>query len=177
MSRTSSYTHSFHLPVERQAVFELFANPEYLDLLTPSWFRLRPLSEVSGKLEAGAEICYQLRWRGLPFRWASLLTDWQAPESFAYEQKKGPYRFFRHEHFFKSVDGGTKVCDRILFRAPGGDLADRLIARPDLRRILDYREQRALPVLRILQERGQLSSRRSRVRTASAASLASERLR
>lgn len=153
MSRTRSYIRSFHLPVERRAVFELFANPQYLDLLTPSWFRPRPTTEVSGELEVGAEVCYQLRWRGLPFRWTSLLTDWQAPEYLAYEQKKGPYRFFRHEHFFKSVDGGTEVCDRIQFRAPGGYLVDRLIVLPDLRRILDCRERRALPTLRMLQAR------------------------
>ena len=128
MSRTSSYIYSFHLPVERRTVFELFANPLYLDLLTPSWFQLRPLSEVSGKLEVGAEISYQLRWRGLPFRWTSLLTDWQAP---------------------------------------GGHLPDRLIARPDLRRILECRESRALPVLQVLQERGQLTSRTSPVTTTS----------
>lgn len=146
--QTSTYAYRFHLPVDRDAVFALFADPRWLDRLTPPWFRLRPLEEIPETLGVGSEISYRLRWRGLPFVWTSVMTDWRAPAFFAYEQKRGPYRFFRHEHFFEDAAGGTDVLDRVLYRAPGGTLADRLIAGPDLRRIFAYRERRALRLFR-----------------------------
>jgi ligand-binding SRPBCC domain-containing protein len=140
------------MPASRREVFELLADPHLLDRLTPPWFRLEPRGEVPRELDTGDEISYRLGWRGLPFDWTSLLTDWRAPDYFAYEQKKGPYHFFRHEHFFRSVDGGTEIRDYVYFRAPGGLPVDRLIALPDLRRIFAFRERRALPLLRALQE-------------------------
>ena len=151
MSRTSSYSHTFRLPAERDAVFALFADPRYLDLVTPPWFRLSPLGRIPDRLERGAEIHYRLRWRGLALRWTSLVTDWNEPEYFAYEQKRGPYCFFRHEHSFDSIDGGTKIIDRVWYRTHAGPLADRLIAQPDLRRIFGFRERKAWALLGALQ--------------------------
>ncbi len=143
MSPTRSYSHSFRLPVERAEVFELFSNPRRLDGLTPPWFRLHPLQEIPRTLHAGLEITYRLLWHGLPLRWTSVLTDWREPHYFAHEQRRGPYRYFRHEHFFADVEEGTEVCDRVHFRAPGGALVNRLLAEPDLRRIFTFRERRA----------------------------------
>ena len=146
----ASYTHVFHLPVGVAEAFELFSNPRHLDALTPSWFRLQLRGPVPAPLGTGAEISYWLRWRGIPMRWTSRLMDWQAPDRFAYEQKVGPYKYFRHDHQFTAVQGGTEVCDRALFRAPGGHLVNRLVAEPDLRRIFAHREGSALEVLRSL---------------------------
>ncbi len=143
MSLASRYAHTFRLPVERRVVFALFADPRYLDFLTPPWFRLRPIGDLPERLGAGSEISYRLRWRGLHFRWTSRMTDWRAPEFFAYEQLQGPYQSFRHEHLFADVASGTEVRDRVIFRAPGGRFTDRWIAAPDLERIFAFRERRA----------------------------------
>ena len=150
MRQPSVYTYRFELPVARETLFSLFSEPRYLDLLTPAWFRLHPIGAIPEPLGEGSEISYRLRWRGLPFRWTSRLTDWRHGEFFAYEQERGPYLYFRHEHFFTLVEGGTAVTDRVLFRTPGGLLGDRWVARPDLRRIFATRQRRALPLLRAL---------------------------
>ena len=150
----ASYSHVFRLPVAPATAFELFSNPFHLDSLTPSWFRLLPQKPVPDPLSAGAEITYRLRWRGLPMRWTSRITDWDSPSSFSYEQKVGPYRLFRHEHYFTEVDGGTEIHDHAVFEAPGGNLVNRLIAGPDLRRIFEHRERRALELLDRLQSEG-----------------------
>jgi len=147
VSQRRQYSHVFSLPFERDHVFALFADPRHLDLLTPPWFRLAPSEPLPAQPGPGVEIRYRLRWRGIPWRWTSLITDWREPDFFAYEQKQGPYRFFRHEHAFTSTTSGTQICDRVLFRGPAGALADRLIALPDLRRIFDYRERVASSVL------------------------------
>ncbi len=147
MTDATCYSHRFRLPYDRREVFDLFADPHALDRLTPSWFRLHPASDLPEDLGAGSEITYRFRWRGLPLPWTSRLTDWDAPRFLAYEQRRGPYRYFRHEHFFEPVDGGTEVLDRVYFRSPGGRLFDRLIATPDLKRIFACRERKALALL------------------------------
>ncbi len=147
MTWTRSYAHTFRLPYERGALFDLFANPRHLDSLTPPWFRLRPLAEPPPELTAGSEIAYRLRWRGLPLRWTSVVTDWRRPAYLAYEQKRGPYLYFRHDHVFESVGDGTEIVDRVFFRSPGGRLVDRWIVQPELERIFAHRERRARALL------------------------------
>ena len=141
MSERRQYSHVFSLPSARDEVFALFADPRHLDHLTPPWFRLAPSEPLPAQPGPGVEIRYRLRWRGIPLRWTGLITDWREPDFFAYEQKHGPYRYFRHEHAFTSTTSGTEICDRVLFQGPAGALADRLIALPDLRRIFTYRER------------------------------------
>lgn len=159
---SSSYSYTFRVALDRRTVFQLLAEPRILDRLTPPWFRLRPRTEIPAELEVGTEISYRLRWRGLPFQWTSRITDWVPDEFFAYEQKRGPYRFFRHEHSFTAGKGFTEIRDDVFFRAPGGRLADSLIARPDLRRIFAFRERHLAAVLEELQAdtaAGRLASR------------------
>lgn len=135
------YAHRFRVPAPRGAVFELFADPRRLDSLTPSWFRLQPTGPLPERLEKGVEIDYRLRWRGLPLRWTSRITDYEEDRFLAYEQKRGPYSYFKHEHLFSDVGPGTEVCDRVFFRTPGGTLFDRFVALPDLRRIFTCRQR------------------------------------
>ena len=147
MSGPSTFTHVFRIEAPRTRVFGLFSNPAYLNLLTPSWFDLRILGAPSVDLGVGSRLSYKLRWRGLPLRWTSVITKWDPPRHFTYEQAQGPYRFFRHEHHFRSIGQATEVTDRVQFRTPGGPLADRFFAGPDLRRIFSYREGRAVETL------------------------------
>lgn len=147
MSERDVYAHVFRLEAPVGRVFGLFSNPGYLDLLTPPWFRLRILGEPPTPLQAGVEISYSLRWRHLPFSWTSRLTEWNPCERFTYVQVKGPYRDFRHEHVFKSLGDETEVTDVVYFSTPGGRLADKLISKPDLRRIFAYRERAAARML------------------------------
>jgi len=137
------YSHTFELAADRATVFRLFSDPRQLDSLTPSWFRLQPIGALPDLLEPGVEISYRLRWRGLPLRWTSLVTDYEENAFLAYEQKRGPYRHFRHEHFFSESDGATRVCDRVVFRTLGGRAADRWVVLPDLKRIFVSRERAA----------------------------------
>jgi len=142
-----SFGHAFRISANRKVVFELFSDPRLLNALTPPWFDLRPIAPLPARLQPGLEISYRLRWRGLPMRWISRLTDWQEGTSFAYEQARGPYRYFRHEHLFSAVDGGTEIRDRVILSPPGGRVVGRCIALPDLRRIFTHRELAARVLL------------------------------
>jgi ligand-binding SRPBCC domain-containing protein len=119
--------------------FEFFADVHNLNRLTPSWFDLRILSPQPIRPGVGTRIDYRLRWRGVPMRWQSVITEWRVPQMIAYEQGDGPYRFFRHEHHFVPEAEGTRVIDRVTFAAPGGRLIHDLIVEPDLHRIFRHR--------------------------------------
>lgn len=121
--------------------FEFFADVRNLNRLTPSWFDLRILSRQPLRPGMGTRIDYLLRWRGVPMRWQSMITEWRAPETIVYEQGDGPYRFFRHEHHFVPEAQGTRVIDRVSFAAPGGRLIHEFIVEPDLHRIFRHRQQ------------------------------------
>jgi ligand-binding SRPBCC domain-containing protein len=114
-----------------------------LNTLTPSWFDLEPQAHELQTLAPGVEITYRLRWRGIPLRWTSRIVDWEPPVRLTYEQVQGPYRWFRHEHLFEAEGTGTRVIDTVLYRAPGSRPIDRLLVRPDLKRIFRHREQAA----------------------------------
>jgi len=147
MRTPSSYSHVFSLPSGVEETFRLFSDPRLLDTLTPTWFELEPTCGFSLPLAPGAELSYRLRWRGLPLRWTSRIVDWEPPHLLTYEQVRGPYRTFRHEHRFEAEAGGTRVIDRVVYRTLGGNPIERFLIRPELERIFRHRERAARPIL------------------------------
>ncbi|MEM8959997.1 MAG: SRPBCC family protein [Acidobacteriota bacterium] len=122
-------------PLER--VWEFFTNVNNLTRSTPDWLDFAP-DAVPARLDVGVDIDYRLRWRGLPLRWTSRIVDWQPMQVFTYEQRRGPYRHWRHEHYFEPEAGGVRVVDRVYWRAWGGRLVRPWVAR-DVARIFSHR--------------------------------------
>jgi ligand-binding SRPBCC domain-containing protein len=133
------------LPVE--TVFELFCDPRRLNDLTPSWFNLFVSNLEDAPLGVGSRIDYRMQWRGLTMGWQSLISELERPHWLVYEQSRGPFREFRHEHSFVMHEGSVKVTDRILYRVFGGRWLGRMLVEPDLERILRFREQAARELL------------------------------
>jgi ligand-binding SRPBCC domain-containing protein len=130
------------LPRPRDAVFGFFADPGNLEFLTPSWLGFRIVEPRPSAVSRGARIRYRLRLRGIPVAWTSVISAWEPPRRFVDEQVRGPYRIWIHEHTFEEDGDGTVVRDRVLYAVPGGVWVDRLLVRPDLERIFDYRHER-----------------------------------
>ncbi len=147
MRKADEYVYEFALEAAVERVFDLFSRPERLNELTPRWFDLRPREPVPERLDTGSEVEYRLRWRGFPMTWISRIVEWSPPHRLTYEQVRGPYRFFRHEHSFDDAGVVTRVRDRVSYRTAGGLAIERLLVRPDLRRIFRHRAQAAASVL------------------------------
>ncbi len=145
-TQLTTFSHLESFVARRRDVFALLADPRKLDRVTPPWFRLTPIERDLPDLRPGATISYRFRWRGVPLTWSSLITDWLPERFFAYEQARGPFSFFRHEHHFTETPDGIEVLDVVTFRTFLGRPFDRRLVRPDLRRLFDYRarESRAL---------------------------------
>ncbi len=138
-------THVFEselwLPIPREKVFPFFADARNLEVITPPWLNFHILTPGEIPMRVGAIIDYQLRIHGLPIRWRTEITDWNPPHSFMDEQRRGPYRLWRHTHTFTEKDGGTLCHDRVEYAVPGGALINKLFVRRDVETIFNYRTE------------------------------------
>jgi len=127
------------LPVPRAAVFPFFADARNLERLTPTWLHFQILTPGEIPMRVGALIDYRLRVRGVPVRWRTEITGWNPPSGFTDEQRRGPYRLWRHTHTFEEQNGGTLCGDRVEYAVPGGALVNWLLVRREVRTIFNYR--------------------------------------
>jgi|GEM_PF-2035034 len=137
-----SFETSVWLPADRVRVFEYFSHAQNLDSMTPPWFRLIIRSPAPPiEMQVGTQIEYAMRWRALPMKWRSEVTEWAPPSVFTYKQRRGPYRAFMHEHRYTESDGGTLVTDRVDFSTWFGAWIDRRWIEADLARIFEHRNR------------------------------------
>ena len=122
-------------------VFPFFSRPENLEKLTPPMLRFRILTPSPIKMQKGAVIDYRIRVRGVPIRWRTLISAYEAPYRFVDEQIRGPYRLWRHEHTFTQTAEGTVCVDKVNYRPLGGAIMNRLFVERDLRRIFEFRQK------------------------------------
>jgi ligand-binding SRPBCC domain-containing protein len=134
------YELRFFLPRPRAEVFAFFADARNLNLMTPAWLGFEIRTPMPVAMQVGTEIDYRLRWRFLRLPWRSRVTVWEPPHVFTYEQARGPYRRFVHEHVFEERGGGTEVIDRLDWQAWGPRWASRLLQK-DVAAIFAHRAQ------------------------------------
>jgi ligand-binding SRPBCC domain-containing protein len=92
-----------------------------------------------GAMGLGDEVTWRARHFGVPFTMTSRIVELDRPRSFVDAQVSGPFRRFRHEHHFASVDGGTTMWDRVELDAPLsflGDAVERAVLGRYLRRLI-----------------------------------------
>src|SRR5277367_3732867 len=85
-------------------IYLFFSRPENLQVITPSWLDFR-MVEAPETLGVGSLIRYRLRWRGLPIRWTTEISEWNPPHGFVDREVSGPYAMWNHEHWFATHDG------------------------------------------------------------------------
>ncbi len=135
------------LPLSPDRVFRFYADAFKLEEITPPLLQFKVLTVPPIDMKEGTVIDYRLKLRGIPLRWQSQITAWEPPYRFVDEQRKGPYRLWRHEHTFIDVEGGTLAIDRVEYAVHGGVLVKKLLVEPDLKKIFDYRKRRLQEML------------------------------
>ncbi len=143
----SRYETDFWLPISAERAFAFFGEARNLNRVTPSWFRFEILTPTPVAMAVGAEIDYRLRWRIARLAWRSRVTVWRPSRRFAYEQARGPFREFRHDHVFEPEASGVRIVDVVDFRLWGGGPAARWLVQPELDRIFSYRQNRSAALL------------------------------
>ena len=122
-------------------VFPFFSDIHNLDRITPKWLRFRSVDHPADVAE-GTRLQHKFKIRGFPVTWVSEITHWDPPYGFVDEQKKGPYRYWRHEHHFREERDGTVCEDVVKYAVLGGALVNRYFIAPDLKKIFDYRQEK-----------------------------------
>ena len=129
------------LPLPPAELFPFFADAGNLDAITPPWLNFHIVTPRPIEMRPGALIDYQLRVRGLPLRWRTLIKEWQPPFRFVDEQLRGPYRQWLHTHTFEARDGGTLARDVVHYAVPFDFIAHPLFVRRDIENIFSFRQQ------------------------------------
>src|SRR5687768_18568482 len=109
--------------------------------------------KASGLLELGDEVTWRARHFGVRLKLTSRITELDPPQHFRDSQVSGPFRRMDHDHDFHDRGGATTMVDRFDYELPAGPfgrLADRLVVRGHLRRVL---EQRAAALKRAAEAR------------------------
>jgi ligand-binding SRPBCC domain-containing protein len=129
------------LPAPVDRVFAFFADASNLETISPAFLQFRLLTP-GVEMRRGATLDYRLRLRGVPFHWRTEITAWEPESRFRDEQRRGPYRYWRHSHLFRAERDGTVVEDGVDYDVPGGYAVHQLLVGPDLIRIFTYRQER-----------------------------------
>ncbi|HEX8904280.1 MAG TPA: SRPBCC family protein [Longimicrobiaceae bacterium] len=132
---------SFPAPMDR--VWDFFADPRNLALVTPPEMRLQITSELPERVYAGLLITYRLRpIAGVPVNWVNEITHVERPHRWIDEQRFGPYRFFQHQHHFREIEGGVEMLDLVHYAMPrGAGPVGRVMVARALRALFAYRGQ------------------------------------
>jgi ligand-binding SRPBCC domain-containing protein len=134
------------LPVDIDAAWQFFSDPQNLDRISPRDMDFRIMSQdLPPKIYSGLTIQYTVAplW-GIRMKWLSKIKAVQEPYFFIDEQLEGPYAYWQHAHRFESLGSQTRMTDTVDYAIPYaalGMLANKLIVRKKLEYIFDYRAE------------------------------------
>ncbi len=132
------------LPRPLSDVFDFFCDPHNLERITPETLNFKIETISSPAIRAGTTITYRLRLHGVPFRWKTLIKEWEPGRYFIDTQEKGPYAVWHHTHRFHEVVGGTLMTDEVKYQVPLGWLGESTalpLVRSEVRKIFQYRRK------------------------------------
>ncbi len=110
------------LPLSLESTWNFFSSPSNLKLLTPHYLDFKITNSLeNSKIYAGQIISYTIKpfWN-FPIEWVTEITHVKEPYYFIDEQRFGPYEFWHHEHWFKSISEGVEMTDIIYYKMPFG---------------------------------------------------------
>jgi ligand-binding SRPBCC domain-containing protein len=146
------------IPYPRDRVFAFFANPENLPPLMPRWqhARIEKMQLTADYAAKGSLLVISFRPLPLiPLRmnWEAYIAEFEWNDYFCDEQRKGPFKYFRHCHRVTEAESagvkGSKVSDDVVYELPLGilgDVANALAIKRQVAALFAYR-QKMLPKL------------------------------
>jgi ligand-binding SRPBCC domain-containing protein len=134
-------------PLDR--VWAFFDDPSNLARITPPDVSVTLLSAPS-RPSLGERVLLRVSKGPFGVTWEACFVEVEPGRRFVDEQRRGPFKRFRHEHRFEHAPGGTRVTDVIDYEPPLGVLgwiADRVAIARNLARMLEYRHERTRRLL------------------------------
>ena len=131
------------IKMKKEDIFDFFSNPKNLEKIVPRYLKFQIQNISTKSVEKGTLIDYQLKLYGFPFKWRTLISNWQPPKTFEDSQLKGPYAKWVHSHnFFDLKDSRTLMLDTVIYKVPFGFLGHFLLGaviRKQIKSIFAFR--------------------------------------
>ncbi len=132
------------IPISVNEAWNFFSQPGNLAKITPKEMDFVVTSDLGdGVMYSGMIITYTVRpLLGIPLTWMTEIKNIKEGEYFIDEQRVGPYKLWHHQHWFKSIPGGTEIRDVVHYQLPLGPLGNMmnsLLVKSELNKIFDYR--------------------------------------
>jgi ligand-binding SRPBCC domain-containing protein len=143
-------TRSLTLNLPRAEVFVFFADAANLERITPPELSFHVVTPQPICIQQGTLIDYQLKLRGFPVNWRTVISVWNPPYEFIDEQLKGPYKQWIHRHTFTELEKNkTLIEDEVSYRLPFEPLGDatHFLVRRELNYIFDFRQKAVAEIL------------------------------
>ena len=105
-------------PVER--VFDLSRSINLHQISTASTNEKAIAGVMHGLINKNETVTWQAKHLFKNRQFTTKITAMQSPDFFTDEMIKGDFKTFYHEHYFKAVENGTIVIDKINFETPYG---------------------------------------------------------
>lgn len=131
------------LPISIEEAWDFFSTPKNLNRITPGDVHFKIINEVPEKIFPGTIIIYEISpFLNIHFNWVTEITVVKHQEYFVDEQRKGPYHIWHHEHYFKKVDGGVIMTDKLYYdigKSVFGWMAGKFFVHKKVKAIFEYR--------------------------------------
>ncbi len=132
------------IPVGIDEAWSFFSNAKNLLRITPPFLNLKVTSQLfDEEVFTGQRMTYRVKpILNMPLSWTTEITHVERLKLFVDEQKKGPYKLWRHQHHFKEIEGGVEMTDLVAYELPLGflgSIAHTLTAKKKLQEIFTYR--------------------------------------
>ena len=122
------FQHQSVIDTTVEAMYAFHEQPSALGKLTPPPIFMQLHEDTRTSLREG-ELRFTLWFGPIPVKWHVRHEQGPTETSFADRQLSGPMAYWRHEHIFEQVEGGTRLTDRITYAHKAGftGLLTRLI--------------------------------------------------
>lgn len=143
---------TFHqkIPLPLKDAWDFFSTPANLARITPGdmAFTITSDQETIRDMYPGMIITYKVSpIAGIKLNWMTEITHVTEKKYFVDEQRFGPYKFWHHQHHFKSIEGGTEMSDILTYGLPYGifgRMANKIFVANKLRQIFKFRKQKII---------------------------------
>lgn len=135
------------LPINIQEAWTFFSDPKNLQVITPPKMGFNITSKhLPDSMHPGMIITYKVSpLLGIKLTWVTEITHVLEERMFVDEQRFGPYIFWHHQHYFESIQGGTRCTDLVHYAVPGWFLAplvNTVLVQRELDGIFKFREKK-----------------------------------
>jgi ligand-binding SRPBCC domain-containing protein len=144
-------TRSIRIAAPVEAVFAFHADPRNIERLSTPQAQAQLVPPYEVPLRQGSIVRLRVMLLGLvPQQVETEIVVCDPPREFTDQQRRGPFRSWRHRHLFRPVAGGTELTDDVTYELPTG-LPFRLIGEAammaQMEALFQHRQQRTKEIL------------------------------